>query len=268
MAEVEEEVIEVIEDNEEVTETLETDEDIEVLEDDIEEEIEEVIEEVEEKPIEKKEVKQTPEDNAKYAAARRKAEDDHKKSMEAVNEALSRVGISSVSELMKSKPVMTDAKRAKLEDIALERGEDPEDYVEKIENREYVKWQRAKEEVQELEVQRKDAAQAKVNSDKQEFTKTYPTVKVDDLLKDEYFMEFAEGKLGNKPLNDIYKSFLKITGNARNISKQKSTSKANRSTSVSGGGKPIVLRKSQKEALDTWNRENPNNKMTAKEMAE
>ena len=50
----------------------------------------------------------------------------------------------------------------------------------------------------------------KVTKDLEEFTSKHPTVDLNDLLQDENFVSFADGKLGVKSLAEVYASYLPI----------------------------------------------------------
>lgn len=49
------------------------------------------------------------------------------------------------------------------------------------------------------------------DNDKREFASKYPDVKIDELIANEQFRVFAEGKVGVKPLATIYGDYLKLT---------------------------------------------------------
>ena len=56
-----------------------------------------------------------------------------------------------------------------------------------------------------------DAEAARV-ADLDDFRKEYPDVALDALSKDEDFAEYADGKIGKKPLKEIYRSYLAYKG--------------------------------------------------------
>lgn len=50
--------------------------------------------------------------------------------------------------------------------------------------------------------------------DGEDFAKKHPDVKLDELIADSRFQDYADGKVGKKPLADIYEGYKKLTGGA------------------------------------------------------
>ena len=50
--------------------------------------------------------------------------------------------------------------------------------------------------------------------DGEDFAKKHPDVKLDELIADPRFQDYADGKVGKKPLADIYEGYKKLTGGA------------------------------------------------------
>lgn len=48
--------------------------------------------------------------------------------------------------------------------------------------------------------------------DGEDFAKKHPDVKLDELIADPRFQDYADGKVGKKPLADIYEGYKKLTG--------------------------------------------------------
>lgn len=48
--------------------------------------------------------------------------------------------------------------------------------------------------------------------DREAFETEYPDVNLSELIRDEAFSDYADGKVGRKPLSEIYRGFLKFTG--------------------------------------------------------
>jgi hypothetical protein len=61
-----------------------------------------------------------------------------------------------------------------------------------------------------LEAQTKKQQEDYATKDIDAFSKEYPDIDVSKLLNDEHFNAFADGKLGAKPLTEIYQNFLKF----------------------------------------------------------
>lgn len=174
-----------------------------VEEDEPNEKVNENSEENVEKSTEK--LPQTSEENSKYAAARRKAE--KAKYDKAYEEG----------RLSAYKGKINPYTNTKIEDLTdvevyedmykiAEDGKDPlKDYASYTadKRREEARIEREKEE-----------KESKAQQEIEEFSKKYPDVNISSLLKDEMFLDYAEGK--NKTLVDTYESFSKFKRNFRN----------------------------------------------------
>ncbi len=57
---------------------------------------------------------------------------------------------------------------------------------------------------------RKEAVNDKVTKELEEFATVHPSVNVNDVLGDEMFQSFADGKLGKKSLADVYREYLPL----------------------------------------------------------
>lgn len=173
--------------------------------------------EEEEEPIESnenqddssnKKLPQSKEENSKYAAARRKAEEE---SQAKIDEAYKNGVLSAYKG--KINPY-TNTEIKDLTDVEVyedmyklaESGKDPlKDYASYTadKKREEARIQKEKEE-------REQKAQQEID----EFSKKYPDVNISSLLKDEMFMDYAEGK--TKTLIETYESFSKFKRSFRN----------------------------------------------------
>lgn len=151
---------------------------------------------------------QSKEENKKYAAARRKAEEE---SQAKIDEAYKK------GKLAAYKGKLNPYTNTKIEDITdvevyedmyklAEEGKDPiRDYASYTadKKREEAKQQKEK-------IEREEKAKAEV----EEFSKKYPDVNISSLLKDEMFVDYAEGK--NKTLLETYESYSKFKRSFRN----------------------------------------------------
>ena len=61
------------------------------------------------------------------------------------------------------------------------------------------------------EAQRREA-QAQFESDVNEFAQSHPDIDVNKLLADEDFLYFADGKIGTRPIGEIFERYLKFKG--------------------------------------------------------
>lgn len=85
-----------------------------------------------------------------------------------------------------------------------EKGLDPiEDYADYIEEKNREKFKESEDKRKQDDFLKKDL---------EDFIKEYPDVDLNTLVNDEDFELFSEGKIGNMPLANIYKSFIKFQG--------------------------------------------------------
>lgn len=171
--------------------------------DDSNEETSETSEEDVESETEKR--PQTSEKNSKYAAARRKAE--KAKYDKAYEEG----------RLSAYKGKINPYTNTKIEDLTdvevyedmykiAEDGKDPlKDYASYTADK-----RREEARIEKEKLEKESKAQQEI----EEFSKKYPDVNISSLLKDEMFLDYAEGK--NKTLVDTYESFSKFKRSFRN----------------------------------------------------
>lgn len=171
--------------------------------DDSNEETSETSEEDVESEAEKR--PQTSEENSKYAAARRKAE--KAKYDKAYEEG----------RLSAYKGKINPYTNTKIEDLTdvevyedmykiAEDGKDPlKDYASYTADK-----RREEARIEKEKLEKESKAQQEI----EEFSKKYPDVNISSLLKDEMFLDYAEGK--NKTLVDTYESFSKFKRSFRN----------------------------------------------------
>ena len=150
-------------------------------------------------------------------------------------------------------------KRQKNEELAKKTGRPLAEIEEEQANREYISRQRREAEARESTVNNRAA------QDIAELQEAYPEVDVNKLLEDDDFMEFCDGRIGQKPLADLYESYTRLTGKAAKAAEQKKESKQKRATGAGGGSGNEALSAEQQASLDMWNRQNPHLKMSAKE---
>lgn len=194
----EEDSLEFTDTEEEENENLSSTED-----DDSNEETSETSEEDVESETEKR--PQTSEENSKYAAARRKAE--KAKYDKAYEEG----------RLSAYKGKINPYTNTKIEDLTdvevyedmykiAEDGKDPlKDYASYTADK-----RREEARIEKEKLEKESKAQQEI----EEFSKKYPDVNISSLLKDEMFLDYAEGK--NKTLVDTYESFSKFKRSFRN----------------------------------------------------
>lgn len=166
---------------------------------------EETSEDSEENESEQDKRPQTSEENSKYAAARRKAE--KAKYDKAYDEG----------RLSAYKGKINPYTNTKIEDLTdvevyedmykiAEDGKDPlKDYASYTADK-----RREAARIEKERIEKENKAQQEI----EEFSKKYPNVNISSLLKDEMFLDYAEGK--NKSLVNTYESFSKFKRNFRN----------------------------------------------------
>lgn len=76
----------------------------------------------------------------------------------------------------------------------------------------FAKHQKMKRRETEKQATEESSKKEWFNKDRDDFIKTHPDVKLDDLLADTAFQRYAEGKVGNIPLSQIYDGYNEIIG--------------------------------------------------------
>lgn len=151
---------------------------------------------------------QPKEEQSKYAAARRKAEEETKiKEQEAYQKGMLAAYKGKVNPYTNT--VIKDMTDIEVyEDMykLSEAGKDP--------IADYSSYVADKKRTEAKELEEKQERETKAKQDVDEFSKNYPDVNLTSLLKDEIFLDYAEGK--NKSLSDLYKSFSNLKKSFRN----------------------------------------------------
>ncbi|MBR2070404.1 MAG: hypothetical protein IJ981_03155 [Clostridia bacterium] len=226
-----------MEEAEKIVNQEEIDEIEEVADPQEEQEVSEDTEEVtqEEDKGEESEVKKAwkNESNAKFAAERRA-----KERKEAEEKAYRRGIIDSLGgkNPYTNEPIEDDADVEEfltMREIEKKGGDPTYDYAK------YVK-EKAREKAKETAKAQEEASKKEwFSNDLAAFIDKHPDVDVDKLIEDKAFQAFAEGKVGNKPLADIYDRYCAIFGNVEKKAQEKANkmfAKAKASPgSLSGG---------------------------------
>lgn len=71
----------------------------------------------------------------------------------------------------------------------------------------FSRFQKSKEKKAREENEKKEQEKDWYKKDRENFAAKYPDVNVDDLISNEYFARFADGKVGRQPLSEIYEDF-------------------------------------------------------------
>lgn len=72
----------------------------------------------------------------------------------------------------------------------------------------FAKYQKQKRKEQGSQNQQVQMTEEKAKEDWADFALKHPAVELDDLMKDERFLDYADGKIGRKPLAQIYDNYL------------------------------------------------------------
>jgi hypothetical protein len=85
----------------------------------------------------------------------------------------------------------------------------------------YPKYRKQKERDAAAQQEKQNESEEWYQKDREAFKTEYPDVDVSTLIADEDFCDYAEGKVGKKPLSEIYRGFLKFTGKYEDRAKEK-----------------------------------------------
>ena len=154
-----------------------------------------------------------------------------------------------------------------LAEQAEKTGRPVEELREEAENREFISRKRKEETAKKDENSKRLAERDRLVADAMEFQQKYPDVNIAELEKNQTFRKFAGKRLYKEPLADLYADYVELMGEAQAAGQAKADSKASRGTGGGTGGTPVTLSPDRQKALDAWNRDNPDMKMTAKEFA-
>ena len=180
---------------------------------------------------EEKKAPQSAEVNSEFARRRREAE-QQEKIRRAEEDARVKAVIEAVGINPYTKEPITDAEDVDqyilMKRIEREGGDPVADFPKFVKKQNAEKAAEATAEADRVATQKKDI---------EDFQAAYPDVKLQDLANDADFDTFCDGKLGNKPLKDIYASYLafraKLIGDGEKKAQQKAVShKAKENASV------------------------------------
>ena len=88
----------------------------------------------------------------------------------------------------------------------------------------FAKHHKEQERKNEAEAVKKQEEEKWFSEDRKNFAEKHPDVDLGQLIKDPGFVDYADGKVGRKPLSDIYKGYMELMGksekNARTMAAQ------------------------------------------------
>ena len=226
--------------------------------------------------------RQTPEENHAFRAMRLKA---HREAMQAAEAAMSAktddaIANSGVINPYTKQPFQSMKelleygeryRKAEIAKQARQTGRSVAELEEDAANRAFISNMRRSAEQQNATArQAKAAAQAQrefIENDVMDFIEKFPQFGVNEvaaLENNPAFRRFCGSRFGREPLASLYEDYRNIVGDAGASAVARASSRSTRST-ASGTAGGTALTPSQKKALDEWNTNNPEMKMTAKE---
>lgn len=145
---------------------------------------------------------QSKEQNAEYARKRREAErraEIERVRMETIIEATGGINPYTNEEIKDKADVEEYLLQKKID----KEGGDP--------ITDYSKYQKKQRRDEDGRAEKEKATEQWYAEDRANFVKKYPDINISSLSRDARFMDYADGKIGKKPLADIYAGYLKFT---------------------------------------------------------
>ena len=202
---------------------------------------------------------QSPEDNARYAAARKTAEAEERELRKKLNNLLQASGYDSYDAFMKSNGLPVEEERMFREEAKV-LGYNEDDFISNKLDERYVGILRKKDEAERLKNEADKLQGDRIQGDFEQFSKNYPNINVNQLLADQKFAKFCKGKTNSQNLSEIYADYIDIFGGIRQETAQKIVSKAQRSTG-SGASTGAGISDRQRNMRTEWNKRHPDNPM-------
>lgn len=216
---------------------------------------------------------QSREDNARFQAARKAGEAaGQRRTEERFRGALQKLGmtdpdsgetidtvegLTAYADKLRHARLKNESEKTGRSMAELEEEEDAKEVVRK------QKRERAENEKREEETRRQ---REWVAADAADFSAKHPDVDLAKLDANARFRKFCGSRYGREPLAQLYEDWQEFAGEeAAAKAVGKAAEKDERSTGAGGGGVSDGLTAAQQRALDEWNREYPQMKMTAKE---
>ena len=206
---------------------------------------------------------QSHEDNKRYQAARRSGEQaGYDRAMREVNERIAKGRMrdpntgEEIDSLDKLEGYTKQVRTNRINSRAKAEGKSVAQVTEEEDTRDWIAEQRRRA---------KEDPKSFIQKDLANFQARHPEADVAKLDGNAAFRKFCGSRYGREPLADLYEDYLEIAGEREAAALARAESKASRATGSGGGSGSETLTASQQRALDEWNRNYPNMKMTAKE---
>ena len=216
--------------------------------------------------------RQSQADNRRYQAARHAGEQaGYQRAMDELNRRISRAGMrdpstgETISDIDGLENYSKAFRRKQIEARAKAEGRSVAEVTAEEEDRDYIREARAEREAKRKQEAEDEQLQRWIAADAAAFAEQYPDVDLGKLDENRAFRRFCGSRYGKEPLAELYTDWLDIAKEAQLSAVTKTESKAARSTGAGGGSGSETLTAAQQRALDEWNRNYPQMKMTAKE---
>ena len=208
---------------------------------------------------------QSHEDNKRYQAARKSGEEaGYQRAMREINERIAKGRMrdpntgEEIDSIDKLEGYTKTVRENRIQARAKAEGKSVAQVTEEEDTRDWISEQRRKSKAQET-------GSDFIAKDLANFQARHPEADIAKLDNNASFRRFCGSRYGREPLADLYEDYLEIAGAQGAAALARAESKANRGTGSGGGSGSETLTASQQRALDEWNRNYPNMKMTAKE---
>ena len=209
---------------------------------------------------------QSHEDNKRYQAARKSGEEaGYQRAVREFNERIARGRMrdpntgEEIDSIEKLEGYTKAVRENRIQARAKAEGKSVAQVTEEEDTRDWIAEQRRRAKAKEPK------GDDFIARDLQDFQRRHPEADIGKLDNNAAFRRFCGSRYGREPLADLYEDYLEIAGAQGAAALARAESKASRGTGTGGGSGSETLTASQQRALDEWNRNYPNMKMTAKE---
>lgn len=177
---------------------------------------------------------QTIEERSRYARMRREKEEEEKKAKEAYQRG--KVDFLKGKMNPYTQTVISDEKDVEVYENMYKLSEEGKDPIA-----DYPLYIAEKQRQAEEERKKQEQMEEQARNDIETFSKKFPSINISDLLQDEQFMDYFEGK--NKPLAEVYENYQKLINNFRTESMKQAEQAINNASATPGnlGGQAELI---------------------------
>ncbi|MBQ9719215.1 MAG: hypothetical protein IJV64_00815 [Oscillospiraceae bacterium] len=219
--------------------------------------------------------KQTHAENAAYKRMRQRAEREAREQLQReYDERISKTGIINpyTGEQFRSVEEFEQYgqrfRADQIADMARQQNRPVEQLQREAEDRELANQKRREDAEKAKQTKKQKEMQQFIQEDAAAFVEEHPEVDLRTLTSNKMFLKFCGSRYGREPLSELYEDFLEIGGAAAKAAVTKAQSKQARGVGGGGSTGGAALSADQQGALERWNRDHPEMKMTAKEFME